>query len=161
MIDLIWYATGLMMAGGASYAYSRTGDGLHPAVIITPPMLLMYCIWPLSLNADGGLERFFSEQQIEYVATLYFLALACLYLGLVKEPRELRLTQLRRLNMWAFNLSAPTRRKLYTLSLLLGALAILAYLYTIYNVGGFENAYGRAKGGGRAPSGYIAESILS
>ena len=156
-----WYtvATGVVILGFALNAYNRTRDALHPAIVMSPLFLYMYCLWPLALNRHGSLYQYFSPGQLEYVSLLYLLAITSLYLGLVHRPKSRDSTGLS-LNVFGITIDERTRKQIAGLSIFLGVLAVGAFLYKISNVGGFEAAYGRAKGGGYAVSGYVSESVL-
>lgn len=157
-----WYtvATGVVVGLLALRAYGGTRDALHPAVLMTPLFLYMYCAWPLILNRDGGLYRYFSPGQLEHVALLYLLSISGLYLGLLSSMQQEAGQRGLSIDIFNLEIDETTRRQITRLALFLGAIAVAAYLYKVGNVGGFEAAYGRAKGGGRAGSGYISESVL-
>lgn len=157
-----WYlvAIGVLVGAVAVGAYSRTRDAFHPAVLTSPLFIYMYCVWPLVLNRDGSLYQFFSPSQLEYVGLLYFLSIACLYLGMVVNSGRGHNSSGVSIDLFDIEVDEATRRQIARLALSLGVIALAAYLYKIGNVGGFEAAYGRAKGGGRADSGYISEAVL-
>ena len=156
-----WYtvATGVVVLAFALNAYARSRDALHPAVVMSPLFLYMYCVWPLALNRHGNLYQYFSPGQLEYVSLLYLLTVSSLYLGLVHKPKSLDLRGLS-FNVFGIAIDETTRKQIAGLSMFLGVLAVGAFIYKISNVGGFEAAYGRAKGGGYAASGYVSESVL-
>lgn len=157
-----WYtlATGVAVGLLALAAYGRTRDALHPAVLMSPMFIYMYCAWPLILNREGSLYQYFSPGQLEYVALLYFLSITGLYIGLLFGSKRQGIQSGLSIDVFDLEVDDGTRRMIARLGLLLGVIAVSAYLYKIGNVGGFEDAYGRAKGGGRAGSGYISESVL-
>lgn len=157
-----WYtvATGVIVLLCALRAYTSSRDALHPAVLMSPLFVYMYCAWPLILNRNGDLLNFFSPSQLESVSLLYLLSITALFLGLLRgKPQGDRRTGLS-IDVFNFDVDEVTRRQIARLAIFLGVLAVTAYLYKISNVGGFESAYGQAKGGGRAGSGYISESVL-
>lgn len=159
-----WYtytaATGVVILLLALRSYAGTRDALHPAVLMSPLFVYMYCTWPLTLNRDGDLYQYFSPDQLQYVSLLYLLSISALYLGLLSgHRRSLGWTGLS-IDVFNLEVDEATRRQIARLAIFLGVIAVGAYLYKIGNVGGFEAAYGRAKGGGRADSGYISESVL-
>jgi len=157
-----WYtlATGVAVGLLTLNAYGRTRDALHPAVLMSPLFIYMYCAWPLILNREGNLYGYFSPSQLEYVALLYFLSISALYVGLLSGSKRKGSPSGLSIDLFSIEIDEATRRQIARLALFLGVIAVGAYLYKIGNVGGFEAAYGRAKGGGRAASGYISESVL-
>jgi len=158
-LSLLHSATAAIALVATVLAYARCRDALHPAVLIGPLMAGGYGVWPLVLNRNGDLLRFFNLQDLEKVGFLYFvavLAFSVSMLGGSVSPHR---------HASAPDLGAPLqddryRRKLFHLSLGLGSIAVAAYWYMIQNVGGFLQAYGRVKGGGWAASGYIGEALL-
>lgn len=158
----VWYtaATGVLILVFTIRAYISTRDALHPSVLMTPLFLYMYSIWPLILNRNGELYQYFSPAQLQGIALLYFLSIGALYVGLLPRRHELAGVSGLSLDVFSLQVTERTRRQIARLSVFLGILAVSAYLYQISNVGGFEAAYGRAKGGGWAASGYIGESVL-
>lgn len=157
-----WYtlATGVTVGLLALSAYGRTRDALHPAVLMSPLFIYMYSAWPLILNREGDLYQYFSPGQLEYVALVYFLSITGLYVGLLSGNKHKDEQTGLSIDVFNLEIDEATRRQIARLALFLGIVAVGAYLYQIGNVGGFEAAYGRAKGGGTAGSGYISESVL-
>jgi hypothetical protein len=165
MLQGLWLATLAVIAGGALFAYSRTRDPFHPAIIVALPLAFVYGAWPFLLNQDHALVYLIGEEQLAYVGGLYLSAMLAFYLGLLRPPhrrtlRFLRYQQGFRANPFTLNLSPTYRKRLFYVALILGALGLLGYAYSINNVGGLIAAYSRAKGGGYAGSGYIGEAVL-
>lgn len=158
-----WYTatTGVVIVFLALRAYGSTRDALHPALLMSPLFIYMYCAWPLILNRNGELHQYFSPSQLEFVALLYLLSITALYLGLVSGKRGRGTSLGPSIDVFNIEVDESTRRQIGRLAIFLGVIAVSAYLYKISNVGGFEAAYGRAKGGGHAGGiGYISESVL-
>lgn len=154
-------ATGVVVFFLALRAYGNTRDALHPAVIMSPLFIYMYCAWPLLLNRNGDLLQYFSPNDLQFVSLLYLFSITALYLGLVsgRRPSEINLGM--SIDVFNIQMDETTRKQMARLAMFLGVLAVGAYLYKISNVGGFEAAYGRAKGGGHAGGiGYISEAVL-
>jgi oligosaccharide repeat unit polymerase len=164
MFESLLIATGLLVFASAYYAFAQTRDALQPAVFTAPLFIYFYSIWPLLLNREGGLPEFFTAAELAYVAGLYLASIAALYAGMLKWPkrfaRPIRRGDVRQRDFFALNLPPATRKRVLYVGLILGAIALAAYWYAIFNVGGFESAYSRAKGGGWASSGYIGEAPL-
>jgi hypothetical protein len=165
MVQGLWLATLVLIAVGAWFAYSRTRDPFHPAIIVAPPLAFVYGVWPFLLNQDQALVRLIGEEQLAYVAGLYLSAMLAFYLGLLRLPRQRALRFLHhqqgiRANTFNLNLSPSSRKSMFYVALVLGALGLLGYAYSINNVGGLVAAYSRVKGGGYASSGFIGEAVL-
>ena len=148
------------MVALAVRAYIGTRDALHPSVLMSPLFLYMYCVWPLILNRNGELYQYFSPGQLDSVAVLYLLAIGSLYVGLLPRRRDVVTSSGLSIDVFNLELDQSTRRQIARLAIFLGVVSVTAYVYKISNVGGFEAAYSRAKGGGWAASGYISESVL-
>ena len=164
MFEFYLACTGILVLVCALYAFSQTRDALQPAVFTAPLFIYFYSIWPFLLNRSGGLPHYFTPSQLEYVALLNFVSIGALYAGFLKLPRRfdrrIMPATVRGYNLFAFEVSPVTRRRLFHLGIFLGTIALAAYWYSIFNVGGFESAYSQAKGGGQASSGYIGEAPL-
>ncbi|MBT8419553.1 MAG: oligosaccharide repeat unit polymerase [Gammaproteobacteria bacterium] len=165
MYHLIVSLTGLVIALGALYAFTRTRDGFHPAIIIAPPLGYVYCIWPILLDQDGSLQELFGLEPIEHVGLLYLVVIAAFFLGLVKMPGRRALFFIRHQKklgdtLFTLTLTPTVRQRVFYLAIALGCLSFAAYADMLNNVGGFFAAYDSAKGGGRSRSGYIGEAVL-
>lgn len=163
MFPLYVIATALSVIAIALYAFSRSRDAMQPAVFISPLFLYFYGIWPLMIHRPGGLLDYFTVQELDYVGLLYLLSILAFFLGMANWPRGIHRRDFvgqARGAIFSLHLNARVRRRLLYVGLLLGAVAIAAYWYSIVNVGGFVDAYSRAKGGGRTFSGYIGEAPL-
>ncbi|QVL50087.1 MAG: hypothetical protein KFB96_06370 [Thiocapsa sp.] len=165
MYALIWGATAGVIVAGALYAFYCTRDAFHPAIIVAAPLAFVYGIWPFLLNQDGGLESLFGSQRLTDVGTLYLLSMGFLYLGILRFPRKRVLMEIRRRSgfgskVFTLGMSGVFRQRILFLSVALGLVSVIAYAYAIDNVGGLTAAYGRAKGGGHAGSGYVGEAVL-
>jgi oligosaccharide repeat unit polymerase len=156
MFLLLTGLTGLVLTLTALRAYLRSRDALHPAIVIAPPFLYTLSVWPLALYFVSDLSAFLDEEQLAHVQWIYLLGVLCFCAGLVAAWPKGREFPRRPVG----DLSRAAWRRVYAGANALGVLAVSVYLYSIYNVGGFMAAYGRYKGGGRAPSGYIGEAIL-
>ena len=157
-----WYtaSVGVVIVLVALRSYAIRQDALHPTVLMAPLFLYMYCAWPLILNRHGGLYQFFSPGGLEYVSLVYLVSVSSLYLGLSASERRGPVLVGLSIDIFNLDLDEPARRQISRLAWFLGALAVGAYVWKISNVGGLEEAYGHAKGGGSASSGYISESVL-
>ena len=157
MFQLLCYLTGAVLISGALIAYYRSHDALHPAVILAPTFLFMYAAWPLLIDRDGALEQMFREGVLVHAATLFLVSITLLYSGLLHGASPVG-----RSGTTSFDarLSGAASQRLYTLALIVGGLSVVAYAYMLANSGGLLRAFGHAKGGVEAPSGYIGEATL-
>lgn len=155
MFEALCIATGLAIGLTALIAYLRSRDAFHPAVVMAPMFGYMLSISPLLLNSDGGLEYYFTLDQLAHVQLIHLLGMVAFGLGLLSiRPR-------RPASGWqGIELTPAMARRLHRAAVAMGVVSLAAYIHMIDNVGGFVEAYGRAKGGGRAASGYIAELVL-
>lgn len=158
MFALLCILTGLSICFAAGCAYLWWCDALHPTIIVALPFTFLLSVSPLTLNANNGLESFFDADQLVRIQRVYFLSVICFSVGLLSVSPNLRRAKVHRRSASA--LSQAGRRRLYQVAVVLGLVAVAAYLYMIHNVGGFVEAYSRVKGGGRAGSGYVGEAIL-
>ena len=155
MFELLCIATGLVILMTALFAYAGSRDAFHPAVVIAPTFGYMFAVSPIMLNSGGGLEYYFSAEQLSHVQLIYLLSVISFAVGLL-SIRPARATARWR----AIDLPIPMAKRLYQAAIAMGVLSGAAYLHMIDNVGGFVEAYSRVKGGGEASSGYIGEAIL-
>lgn len=160
MLALQYLATTSVAGGAAALAYGRTRDALHPAVLIGPLMAGGYGLWPLILNREGDLLRFFHPEQLESVAFLYFLAVSLFFTGMLWGRRTPGRGSAVAPYFSGMLQDAGTRRRLFHVALPLGLVAVAAYWHMLDNAGGFVHAFSRPKGGGWAESGYIGEAAL-
>ena len=166
MYTIFLLLTLLVITFGTLQAYARTGDAFHPAVVVALPLAFMYALWPLLVNSDGALNFLIGEDGLDYAGGLYFSGVLFFYIGLLRLPKPGVLIYIRaqdrgvNQSLFSSSLTPRLRTQITGLAIVLGVIALLAYLYMIFNVGGFFAAYGRAKGGGAADSGYIGEAVL-
>ena len=154
MYTLIWIL-GVVILGGAIIAYWRSHDAMHPAVVLSPLFAYSCVLSPLILNSDNGLEKFFKAEQLDYVALVILAAVTSLWVGLLHNARLKRTSPVPR-----FQITLKQRDRIFKLSLVLGVMAIVAYVWMTWNAGGLLHAYSHSKGGGRSSSGYVIEAVL-
>jgi len=161
MPESIWILTGALIALGALIAYQRTRDALHPAVILAPPFLYFYSIWPLILNRGGVLEFFLPSDFYWHASIVFLVSIAALYVGLNSGPMSAVVRRSRRPAALFGGLSSLMWRRYYSCALILGFVALVAYASLFdFNPGRFIRAYSTGKGGGYAASGYVGEASL-
>lgn len=161
MYTELWIITAAVIAIGGVTIYSRSGDALHPAVVMAAPFGYFYGLWPLLLNREGGLTEYIEAKHLEVSALLFLAAISAMYVGLSHAANlGTSARHLRSLNRNAAHLPPSTRQKLYGVAIVLGALALAAYSSTFnFSVDEFVRVYSRHKGGGSTDSGYIGEAI--
>lgn len=117
-----------------------------------------YGLGPVMLFHQTSLETYFPEAwELEYVQLLNFLGVTCFTLGALWKhtPRRLLIH-----GMPTVQVPPSARPRLVHLAIVLGILGSIAYWQSLDNVGGFTEAYSRAKGGGYSTSGYAGEAPL-
>jgi len=155
MFDALLWAALLTAALALFCALDGSRDVFHPLVFIMPMMAFLYGWMPLRLLAADGLARFFDDQQLLHVQILNVLGMlafagACLAAGArVRRPRGPRRP-----------LAAATCRRLRIGGALVGLIGLACWAISIFNVGGFSNAFGSSYGGGWDDSGYIRDGNL-
>ena len=160
MFEFYCLLTGALIILFSFTAYRRTRDALHPAIVLSPLFLFMNSAWPMILNRSGGLTVVLSEEALEKTSLLYLITLVFFYFGLMSHATMPSGGNRGGLGFGRHQPTAMQSERLYAISILFGLLSVAAFWYMIGNVGGFAEAYGQVKGGGRAASGYIGEATL-
>ncbi len=160
MFEVICGLIVISCAIGSVAAYAVTRDALHPAVFVSPLFGYFYGVWPIILNADGELQALIDASYLTHAAILFLAAILAMFAGLLWRARAN--TEAMAMVGGGRGFLVPPERagRLFMLAVVLGLIAIVAYIIQLDNVGGFWRAYSRAKGGGRSDSGYIGEGIL-
>jgi hypothetical protein len=161
-MDVFFLLTGFIAAMAVaavlvSHVYYR--DTLHPLILTIPVSTFLYVYMPIDLYLDGELLRYFDPDELGYVQGLNVACLAALGLGVVVGSRRVRRDDHRR-DVHFFQLTDAWQSRLYTLTLVLGGIGFLLYVYQLSNAGGFVAAYDTPKGGGRAASGYLRDFTI-
>ena len=152
MFDTLVALTGILCVGAMIHGYYKYRDPFHPLVLMLPMCAFVYAIMPFWLSRDGALFSYVSEAQCVWVQSVILAGLISLIVGLhagslVKvrplSPNRFAHADVGRLNRGAF---------------VTGALGVLAWLYTINNVGGVTEVFGRAKGMGWSEYGFIRDA---
>lgn len=163
MLDYYYWLTGLVIVLGGGSVYMRTRDPLHPAVFLAPLLFVGYCGWPLLLNRDGGIPALLGPESSEFVAQIYLLSTMSLYAGLALQSSH---PACRAGVRWSIQSlldkdnAAFQRKRIFVLSIILGAIASLAYWYAVYVSGGFSLVYSGYKGQYSSGVNYINEAPL-
>lgn len=157
MVEPLLFVTGLVLLATWLFSYAKTKDALHPAIFILPMMGYQYVVRPGLLYSRGQIQEFFpDESMLELSAFVHFIGVVGFCLGLL-PGKGMALNSRRFVDVLR---DPQTRQNLIRLGLVLGAISVVLYWYSVLWVGGVGVAYGRAKGGGmRYQSGYISEAI--
>lgn len=149
--------TGLIILAAIVAAYKRSKDTFHPLIYLGAMLFFFYCLLPLMLVYQDleSLMFFLSQKQLEYVQTLNLLGAISLILGVLSGDKKVKWSNYSRHNIF---LPSLVRKRIQQAAVFCGWLGVIAALYTIAAVGGFQAAYGRSYGGGWAASGYIREA---
>lgn len=152
---LLWISAAIAIIG-TLVALDGSRDVFHPLVFIGPMLVFLYAWMPSRLLAENGLARYFDSDQLLFIQTFYIcgilaFVLACLSVGV----RVRRLPPARKRKF-----PPQICRRLTIGAAIAGALGLLCWVITIYNVGGFVAAYSRSYAGGWDDSGYVRDGSL-
>lgn len=142
---------------GTLVALDGSKDAFHPLVFTGPIMMFLYGWMPWKLWMNDGLQRFFDQQQMIFVAALNVMGVlafvgGCLAMGVRTATPGTRVV-----------LRPPSPRMLRRLLLggaLAGAIGLGCWLITIINVGGIVKAYSSSYSGGWDDSGYVRDGSI-
>ena len=155
MFEVMLIVTALIALGGAAIAYDGSRDVFHPLIFIGPMMAFLYGWMPWKLYQRGGLDRFFTSDQLFLVQTLYLLGVlafvgCCLTVGVRLKGRKAQV----------HTLPKEVCRRILTGAMIVGSLGFVCWIIAIQNVGGFSQAFSGAYGGGYDTSGYIRDGAM-
>lgn len=141
---------------GIVCALDGSRDVFHPLVILGPMLAFLYFWMPWKLLSEGGLARFFDDEQLLRVGTLNALGVlafvgCCLAAGVRVQRKDIRRPT---------QFSEQTQRRLLIGGSVAGVIGLVCWAITIINVGGFVNAYSTSYSGGYDASGYIRDGSL-
>ena len=148
----------LITVVGVAWALFRNQDTLHPLIFLMPVSAYMYGVRPL-ISDPVTLRSYFTLSELSLVQGINAAGVAALGLGCIVGSRGLRRDSTR-MSLHAYTSDPRWRRRLRSMGLGLGIVAVLLYAYGLFNVGGFVEAYDSVKGGGRAASGYLRDFTL-
>ena len=150
---MFWPLTLAMLAllgTATSYAYRRSRDVFHPLVYLSPMLAFLYCYMPWNAAIDGGLYDYLSSEVLAFSQTVHLLGAAALVVGVLVGARPMPR---------AFRHTTVTTGRSWRAASAIGLLSLAAFGYGVASVGGFEQAYGRAYGGGWSQSGYVRDLV--
>ena len=159
MFEVFTVAIAVVVVGATVWGVVRANDTLHPLVYLMPMTGFLYVYMPVNQYQSGALQEYFSIAEITYVQGFNFVCVVGLVLGCLWGSRRFR-RQSDRIDVFAFRATDADRTVLFQIGVLLGMIALGAYVYQLANVGGFYAAYDNPKGGGWAASGYIRDIDL-
>jgi hypothetical protein len=156
--EYLLVAAGVIVVLGIVIAFDASRDVFHPLIFIGPMLAFLYFWMPWRLYHFGGMDRFLNYHQLVHVQTLFVLGglayvLGCLAAG-VKEGS----LKANRDHLVVTSELMATR--LLTGGTLVGLVGAMCWFITIYNVGGFVEAYSSSYSGGWDSSGYIRDGSL-
>lgn len=155
MFEILLFLVAAIVMLGILVAYDGSRDVFHPLVILGPMLLFLYCWMPLKLLQNGGLDRFFNMEQLQFVQTLNVLGvlgfvLLCLWVGVrLCEPPIAPTT-----------ISPRVARRLLLGAALCGTIGFVCWGITIVEVGGFTAAFSSSYSGGYDSSGYVRDGAM-
>ncbi len=155
MYELMLIAAAVIAIGGTLIAYDGSRDVFHPLIFIGPMLAFLYGWMPWKLLQSGGLVKFFDEEQLLFVQTLYLLGVLafvvmCLSVGVKLRESKAEITKL----------SNRVCKRLLICAVLVGGTGLTCWGITIHNVGGFVNAFSTSYAGGYDASGYVRDGSL-
>jgi hypothetical protein len=151
---LLWVMMAVSVAA-MIYAYDGSRDVFHPLMFIAPMFAFLYGWMPLRLYRSGELAGFFESDQLLFVQCLNLAGVICFIGGCLAAGR-----QVRRSKTPAPPLPARPATRLIVGGAALGVVGLGAWILSIVNVGGLQDAFARPYGGGWDNSGYVRDGSL-
>jgi hypothetical protein len=154
---LLMLATAFL-GGVAYYAYQRSGDSLHPAIVLAPLFLLGLVMEPAQRLLHPEIVQFFPDYQgISFALMVQYLGMAALFAGMLSIVSRIG-TDRQRSMILDMSLDPRKRAKVRIVAWSLAAFSLAGYWYGIYLQGGFVQSYSMSKGGIANMSGYFGEA---
>jgi hypothetical protein len=145
---------GLLVTGMLLYAWQRTGDVLHPAVVILPQFLFIYAFMPLMILLVEDEQRFVwfngSEDAVIVYQLIAALLTASFGLGIFTGARQNRSDPAVTVTL--------SPNILFAFALICGFGSFAISVIAMYSAGGLQAAYGQAYGGVYIREGYLSEA---
>lgn len=146
----------VLLVAAMAHAYHRTGDALHPAMYLGPMLAYAYAYRPVVLQREQVLDLLFEPGPLLFVLIINFMGVSLFVLGLLGSGAATGHVA----RAGAETLSPGARDRAAVLGVLLGLVAAIGFGAGIAGAGGLALAYGQAKGGVAAASGYLVEISL-
>lgn len=157
-ITVILMIGAIFLIASLAIGYSRSRDLLHPTVFLAPLFLAGLVVEPwLRIQHPEFTLYFPNYDGIVEVLAVQYLGMAALFIGLLSVQGPRFQGDAGRMLMDP-GLTPEQKVQLRRVAWIVGIIAVLAFWYGIWSAGGFDRAYGHAKGGGRAASGYLGEA---
>lgn len=149
----------LFLGACAYLGYRRTGDPLHPAVILSPLFFLGMVLEPAQRLLHPEIVEFFPNYRgVSFAMTVQYIGMAFFFAGMLSTVTSIGLGR-NSLSLLDLTLDDRKLRKIRTVAWSLACFASFGYWYGIYLNGGFIRSYSTGKGGGLASmSGYLGEA---
>jgi len=119
-------------------------------VLMAPMFAFLYGLMPLRLWITGQLSSYYDQADLTRVQLINLIGVLAFSYGCVKpgKPRT------------APSVRSPSPQMLHTAVAGLGIVGFGAWTSGVLSVGGFQEAYGQAKGGGWSDYGYVRDAPL-
>lgn len=156
MFELYTFGILFVVVGGTIWGIVRANDTLHPLVYLMPMAGFIYVYMAIQLYHKGGLQSYFTPDEVVFVQGVFLLGVGALLLGGIYGSQGLRRDP-DRVDAYSVTITPAVRKSLCQFGVVLGMIGFSAYAYEVYNVGGFVEAYDSVKGGGWASSGYLRD----
>lgn len=155
MFDILLALVAIAVVVGIIVAYDGSRDVFHPILIIGPMLFFLYAWMPFKLQQNGGLDRFFDAQQLQFVQTLnvcgvFGFILLCLWVGVRLRPLDLK----------PLEISKTVATRLLIGAAFCGLVGLVCWSITIIEVGGFSAAFATSYSGGYDSSGYVRDGAM-
>ncbi|MDE1175572.1 MAG: hypothetical protein PW789_03100 [Edaphobacter sp.] len=156
LFPFLLIAAAVVALTGAAIALDGSRDVFHPLVFIGPMLAFLYWWMPWKLYLAHGLDRFFDENQLLFVAALNLIGVTAFVVGCLSSG-----VRLSRKNFKPrLRLTTEQLNRLLVGGCISGGIGFACWSITIINVGGFVNAYSKSYTGGWDDSGYIRDGSL-
>ena len=154
--QILLLLTGIVILAAMIWDWRKIDLPLHPTMLLGPMFLHLYVIVPISILGGSGFQKHFeTPEALILTAAINLIGMIFFFGGML-----FALSRKKDRNRSRCQISQGGREILVILSMVFAAAAFMAYVYQIFNVGGFSVAYARAYGGGGAVSGYVKQLVL-
>ncbi len=158
LFEYLLVAVAMIAVLGILIALDGSRDVFHPLTFIGSMLTFLYFWVPWQLYRSGEMDAFLDPQQLVHVQTLYMLGVLAFVLGCLSAGVKVRSLNANRGDVAAAPQSVA--RRLMIGGALVGLVGTTCWAVTIYNVGGFVEAYSSSYSGGWDTSGYIRDGTL-
>jgi oligosaccharide repeat unit polymerase len=119
-------------------------------------LFFVYFVLPLKARNDATVHLYFTDDQLIFAQFIVCLGVFALLSGslAVNIPERPRSQEI------IFNVPSTPDRFLFNFGVAIGIFGVLAFYVAIFEIGGFEKAYGSSYGGGWSESGWVREASV-